>query len=142
MDALSPALPFLALSAVFIAVLAVLTRTTPPSLGTILKDCLGVLSISAGERCSLMLYDEERRQLIPRMSQGQDNPERAYNRRYWDERLGEELERTRRADSTFAVLAIDVDHLKRVNDGFRHQAGDALLQAVARPSLRAAGRQT
>lgn len=55
-----------------------------------------------------------------------------FNRRYLDERLQDELRRVDRARSSVAVLMIDVDHFKRLNDTHGHQAGDLCLQAVAR----------
>ena len=51
------------------------------------------------------------------------------NRRAFEERLGEMTGAT-------AVIAIDVDHLKPLNDEFGHEAGDMLLVEVAR-TLRA-----
>src|SRR4029077_9226134 len=47
------------------------------------------------------------------------------NRRYFEEQLAS-LPR-----AGFAVLAIDVDHLKAVNDEYGHEAGDDILCAVA-----------
>ncbi|HYQ94004.1 MAG TPA: diguanylate cyclase [Burkholderiales bacterium] len=55
-----------------------------------------------------------------------------YNRRFLEESLARELARARRARSSFAVLMLDVDHFKRFNDQFGHEAGDAVLRALGR----------
>jgi diguanylate cyclase (GGDEF)-like protein len=55
----------------------------------------------------------------------------AYNRRYFEERLGIEIARARRAHLPLSLLMLDVDGLKSVNDGHGHLAGDAMLRAVA-----------
>lgn len=55
-----------------------------------------------------------------------------YNRRYLDERLQVELRRIERTKSTLAVLMIDIDHFKQLNDAHGHQLGDLCLQAVAK----------
>jgi diguanylate cyclase (GGDEF)-like protein len=53
-----------------------------------------------------------------------------FNRRYFDARLSEELERARRESSSLTVLMADVDDFKAINDRHGHQAGDAVLHLV------------
>jgi len=53
------------------------------------------------------------------------------NRRYWDERFTEELERSRRTGAPLSVAMIDIDGFKAVNDRLGHAAGDRLLVEVA-----------
>jgi diguanylate cyclase (GGDEF)-like protein len=54
-----------------------------------------------------------------------------FNRRKLDEVLDEELIRARRYDVEFAVIIVDLDHFKRVNDTFGHGAGDDVLVRLA-----------
>lgn len=54
-----------------------------------------------------------------------------YNRAKLDHALDTELERSKRYATVFAVILIDIDHFKRVNDSYGHQAGDAVLVDVA-----------
>jgi diguanylate cyclase (GGDEF)-like protein len=53
-----------------------------------------------------------------------------YNRRYLNEFLPRELARSGRNAVPVAVMLIDLDHFKRVNDSFGHEAGDIVLKAV------------
>lgn len=53
------------------------------------------------------------------------------NRRYLWEALGTELARARRKRSPLAVLLFDIDHFKRINDRWGHEAGDLVLRNVA-----------
>jgi diguanylate cyclase (GGDEF)-like protein len=55
----------------------------------------------------------------------------AYNRQYLADRMVAEIARARRAGSNVAVLMIDVDALKSVNDRFGHLAGDRVLCTIA-----------
>jgi two-component system, cell cycle response regulator len=56
---------------------------------------------------------------------------RLYNRRYFDERLRSEYSFAERHRAPLALLVIDIDHFKRVNDEHGHLAGDFVLQLVA-----------
>jgi diguanylate cyclase len=53
------------------------------------------------------------------------------NRRSLDERLQQSLADARRSNDEFAVIMMDVDCFKRVNDELGHRAGDQLLQILA-----------
>lgn len=55
-----------------------------------------------------------------------------YSRRYFNERLGEELGRARRYSHPLSVLIIDLDNFKQVNDLCGHMEGDSVLRQVGR----------
>lgn len=55
-----------------------------------------------------------------------------FNRGKLDDILMAELKRTVRHERLLAVIMMDIDHFKRLNDTFGHQAGDAVLIAVAK----------
>lgn len=56
---------------------------------------------------------------------------RLYNRRYVDERIESEFSFARRHKASLAILMIDIDYFKRVNDEHGHAMGDAVLKSVA-----------
>jgi len=53
------------------------------------------------------------------------------NRRLYQDRLASALERARRSEAQTALLVIDLDHFKQVNDTLGHHVGDLVLQRVA-----------
>jgi len=55
---------------------------------------------------------------------------KVYNRRYLDRRLEEEIARSTRYSLELSVFMLDIDHFKRINDTYGHQAGDVTLSAL------------
>jgi len=72
------------------------------------------------------LYDELRLQALT------DELTHLYNRRYLFQRFKEERARAQRHQSTLALIMLDIDTFKRISDTFGHEAGDAVLQELAR----------
>jgi diguanylate cyclase (GGDEF)-like protein/PAS domain S-box-containing protein len=54
-----------------------------------------------------------------------------YNRRHFETELERQMALARRTGQPGAVLMIDLDHFKEVNDTFGHEAGDEILRGVA-----------
>jgi diguanylate cyclase (GGDEF)-like protein len=52
-------------------------------------------------------------------------------RRYFDARIEEEIERSRRYGTPFSVVMLDVDDFKKLNDTYGHLVGDRVLRAIA-----------
>jgi diguanylate cyclase (GGDEF)-like protein len=66
-----------------------------------------------------------------------DDLTKAFNRRFFESYLDEEIERARRYGSVFSVIFLDLDDLKTVNNFFGHLTGSRTLQEVAKRILNA-----
>lgn len=53
-----------------------------------------------------------------------------FNRRFMEESLDREFTRAEREGSSIGIVMVDIDHFKRVNDTYGHEAGDAVLREV------------
>ena len=53
------------------------------------------------------------------------------NRRFFEQRLSEEIDRAQRSGEPLTCLFLDIDHFKRINDTYGHQTGDLVLAEVA-----------
>ncbi|MBI5005516.1 MAG: diguanylate cyclase [Nitrosomonadales bacterium] len=62
---------------------------------------------------------------------GRDTLTRLLNRRYLPTILMREVALARRSDVPFAVLLLDIDHFKNINDSYGHDGGDMVLQQAA-----------
>ena len=54
-----------------------------------------------------------------------------HNRRYLDETLAHAISQARERKAPIALVMLDIDHFKRINDTYGHLAGDDCLRAVA-----------
>ena len=54
-----------------------------------------------------------------------------YNRRYFEEFVQKETVRSKRQNTKFSIIGIDLDHLKKINDKFGHNYGDMAIKAIS-----------
>lgn len=90
--------------------------------------------VAVSEDITLRKEDEEK---IKRLNTGleqmamTDYLTSLYNRRYFMQRGTEEFKRSWRNNQPLALLMLDIDHFKKVNDNHGHDAGDMALQQIA-----------
>lgn len=93
------------------------------------------LIIDGRERRSLFIHDITERQQLERLRDQQAREDvltQLPNRRALDERLPEAMARTRRTQQPLAVLFMDLDGFKAINDTHGHAMGDELLRVIAK----------
>jgi diguanylate cyclase (GGDEF)-like protein len=108
--------------------MALITAATSGEYAALLTDdILGALqSHVQAALTNANKYDAIRRQVVT------DHLTGLYNRRYFSNRAGEEIERSLRHQAPLSVLMIDIDRFKDFNDTYGHATGDRVLQTVAR----------
>jgi diguanylate cyclase (GGDEF)-like protein/PAS domain S-box-containing protein len=88
------------------------------------------LAAMASDSISLALASLRLRERLQAMSI-RDPLTGLYNRRFMEETLARELARRGHVDEPLAVAMLDCDNFKRFNDAHGHDAGDAVLKAIA-----------
>jgi diguanylate cyclase (GGDEF)-like protein len=88
------------------------------------------LAISAASQIALSLASLQLRETLREQSI-RDPLTRLFNRRFLEESFERELQLACRKKQSIAVLFLDLDHFKRFNDTFGHDAGDLVLQSLA-----------
>jgi diguanylate cyclase (GGDEF)-like protein/PAS domain S-box-containing protein len=94
------------------------------------RDSQKRLAISAASQVALSLASLQLRETL-REQAIRDPLTRLFNRRFLEESLERELQLAGRKKHSVAVLFLDLDHFKRFNDSFGHDAGDMVLQSLA-----------
>ncbi|MGA9509725.1 MAG: diguanylate cyclase [Candidatus Sulfotelmatobacter sp.] len=88
------------------------------------------LAISVASQIALSIASLQLRETLREQSI-RDPLTRLFNRRFLEESLERELQIASRKKQTVAILFLDLDHFKRFNDTFGHEAGDMVLQSLA-----------
>ena len=86
---------------------------------------------AANDRLRAQLQEIEQLQGALREQAIRDSLTGCFNRRYFDETLERELSRARREGYPLALVILDLDHFKQINDTYGHQAGDEALKELA-----------
>ena len=94
------------------------------------RDSQQQLAISAASQIALSLASLQLRETL-REQAIRDPLTRLFNRRFLEESLERELQVAGRKKQSIAVLFRDLDHFKRFNHTFGHEAGDMVLQSLA-----------
>jgi len=83
------------------------------------------------DQLSLALVNIELRERLENMAI-RDALTELYNRRFMDEALARELLLAQRNNTQLSIALMDIDHFKKMNDTYGHQAGDEVLRQVAK----------
>ncbi len=60
-----------------------------------------------------------------------DSMTHLYVRRFFDQRLSDQIQKSSQFNTVFSLLIMDIDHFKHVNDTFGHSIGDQVIKLVA-----------
>jgi diguanylate cyclase (GGDEF)-like protein len=121
------------------SLLAVALRSGRDVLGAIVLTGRRGAFASTGQRILTILANQAAgtlrvRQLVQeaRETAMRDGLTSLYNRRAFEKHLEEAIARENRSNGRFALVLLDIDHFKKLNDTFGHPAGDATLRHASK----------
>lgn len=90
------------------------------------------VGVSIADVTDKIISEVEREEALERLGEMsiRDGLTGIFNRRQLECSLEAEVSRVRRYGGALSVVMFDIDHFKRINDGYGHRAGDDVIQAV------------
>lgn len=89
------------------------------------------LATTVAEHIALALANLKLRETLQHQSV-RDGLTGLFNRRYMEETLAREMRKCDRKQQPLSIIMLDVDHFKRINDTFGHNAGDVVLRQLGK----------
>lgn len=111
--------------------LLVLHDPAGPSLGLPILMAVVGISLACLLAALIMIWSRNERMQELALQAGQDALSGLKNRRRFEEDLRSEMARSRRLGKTGALLMLDIDNFKRINDSLGHPAGDRVIEEIA-----------
>lgn len=106
-------------------------QQNPASPPLLRNDSTQRLAVAVADQVGLALANLRLRETL-RQQSIRDPLTGLFNRRFLEEFLNREVRRAVRSTRPLAVIMMDLDHFKRFNDTFGHDAGDLLLREIGR----------
>ena len=108
--------------------LGILSLTTTDS--SVLPEAKQYLARAVAEQIALAIANLNLRASL-HLQSIRDPLTDLFNRRYLEEAMAQEMARALRYQRPMSVIMLDIDHFKRFNDTYGHEAGDYVLKAVS-----------
>ncbi|WP_420555021.1 diguanylate cyclase [Neptuniibacter marinus] len=103
-------------------------------------DHIGILIYDVTDTATGQIALEDANKKLKKLSR-EDRLTGLYNRGYWEECLNQEYARYSRTESVSSLVMFDIDHFKKVNDTYGHQAGDEVIRVISQ-ALQGQARKT